>query len=195
VSGFGLLGDTSYIRQLSQSPSVVYTIVLLALVVLAVVSLAPRRRALLTLTGASLAVVLGVTTVPWGGWRNFGLTTDALDSIVRNVRPERADLTAWAHAGDGPLNVVLFVPLGFFLALLLRRPITALLACVVLSVAIECYQSSLTTRVGSFADVVANGLGAAAGAVLAAAVLVVWRPQLHPPTSPVRTPAGARGRS
>jgi VanZ family protein len=187
----GLLGDTGYIGQLGGSPSVIATIVLLTVVVLAVVSLAPRRRTLLLLTGASLAVVLGVTVVPWGGWQNFGLTTNALDSITRNVRPERGDLTAWAHAGDGPLNVLLFLPLGFFLALLLRRPITAAVSCVALSVAIECYQSSLTTRVGSFADVVANGLGAVAGAIAAALILVVWRPGSRKPTTTARTPVTA----
>jgi VanZ family protein len=189
----GLLGDAGHIGQFGRSPSVIATIVLLGLVVLGVVSLAPRRRTLILLTGASLAVVFGVTMVPWGGWGNFGLTTNALDSITRNVRPERADLTAWAHAGDGPLNVLLFLPLGFFLALLLRRPITAAVSCVVLSVAIECYQSSLTTRVGSFADVVPNGLGAAVGAVLATAVLVVWRPGSRKPVAPAhRSPVSAR---
>ena len=188
-----LLGNAGYIGQFSSSPSVIATIVLLGLVVLAVVLVAPRRRTLLLLTGASLAVVLGVTMVPWGGWGNFGLTTNALDSITRNVRPERADLTAWAHAGDGPLNVILFVPLGFSLALLLRRPVTAALTCVVLSVAIECYQSSLTTRVGSFADVVANGLGAVAGAIAATLILLVWRPGSRRPASPARrTPVSAR---
>jgi VanZ family protein len=187
----GLLGDSGYVRHFSRSPSVITTIVLLTLVVLAVVALAPRRRTLLTLSGASLAVVLGVTMVPSGGWRNFGLTAHALDSITRNVRPERGDLTAWAHTGDGPLNVLLFVPLGFFLALLLRRPVTATVGCVALSVAIECYQSSLTTRVGSFADVVANGLGAAGGAVAAAVVLLVWRPGSGRPAAPPRrTPVG-----
>jgi VanZ family protein len=189
----GLLGSAGYVGQFSSSPSVLATIVLLGLVVLAVVSLAPRRRTLLLLTGASLAVVLGVTLVPWGGWRNFGVTTNAVDSITRNVRPERADLTAWAHAGDGPLNVLLFLPLGFFLALLLRRSITATVSCVALSVAIECYQSSLTTRVGSFADVVANGLGAVVGAVLATVVLLVWRPGSRKPATPAhRTPVAAR---
>jgi VanZ family protein len=187
----GLLGDPRYIRQFSDSPSVVVTIALLTLVVLAVVSLARRRRSLLALTGASLAVVAGVTMVPSGGWRNLGLTTDPLDSITRNVRPERADLTAWAHTGDGPLNVVLFLPLAFFLALLLRRPLTAALACVVLSVGIECYQSALTTRVGSFADVVANGVGATAGAALAAVVLAVWRPA--PPRPRAGAAAAGRG--
>jgi VanZ family protein len=189
----GLLGNAGYIGQFSSSPSVIATIVLLGLVVLAVVGLAPRRRTLLLLTGASLAVVLGVTMVPWGGWRNFGLTTNALDSISRNVRPERADLTAWAHAGDGPLNVLLFLPLGFFLALLLRRPITAAVTCVVLSVGIECYQSSLTTRVGSFADVVANGLGAAGGALVAALILLVWRPGSRRPATPARRTPMATG--
>lgn len=188
-----LLGNAGYIGQFSSSPSVIATIVLLGLVVLAVVGLAPRRRTELLLTGASLSLVLGVTMVPWGGWRNFGLTANALDSITRNVRPERADLTAWAHAGDGPLNVILFIPPGLSLALLLRRPITAALTCVVLSVAIECYQSSLTTRVGAFADVVANGLGAAAGAVLATLILLVWRPGPGKPATPAyRTPVGTR---
>jgi VanZ family protein len=187
----GLLGDTGYIGQFTGSPSVIATIFQLCLVVLAVVSLARRRRTLLLFTGASLSVVLGVTMVPWGGWRNFGLTTNALDSITRNVRPERADLTAWAHAGDGPLNVLLFLPLGFFLALLLRRPITAALLCVVLSVAIECYQSSLTTRVGSFADVVANGLGAVLGAVAATVILLVWRPGSRETAPAERTPVSA----
>jgi VanZ family protein len=180
VSG---LGDTGYVRAFLHSPSIVDTIFLIGLVVLAVVIVAPRRRALLLFTGASLAAVLGVTTVPWGGWRNFGVTTNALDSIVRNVSPERTDLTEWMHTGDGPLNVVLFVPLGFFLALLLRRPITAALACGLLSVAIECYQSALTTRVGSFADVVANGLGATAGAAVAGILLIAWR--FRPATTPV----------
>jgi VanZ family protein len=64
---------------------------------------------------------------------------------------------------------------------------------VVLSVAIECYQSSLTTRVGSFADVVANGLGAAVGAVLATMILLVWRPgSRKPATQAHRTPVTAR---
>lgn len=171
MSGDGLLGDPVYIRQFSGSPSVVATIALLGLLALAVGGLVPRRRGLTSLTGLAVAVVLGVTLVPSGGWRNFGITTNAWDSIQRNVRPERADLTAWVHAGDGPLNVILFVPLGLFLALLLRRPLTAVIACVVLSIGIECYQSSLTTRVGSFTDVVANGVGAVLGAALATAIL------------------------
>src|SRR4051794_33273362 len=70
------------------------------------------------------------------------------------------DLTAWAHAADGPLNVVLFVPLGFLLDLLLRRPVRAAPACAALSLGIEGYQAALTSPGGAFADVVANSLGA-----------------------------------
>jgi VanZ family protein len=166
------MGDPRYVHQFSASASVMGTITLLAVLAVLVAGVAPRRRLLVALSGLSLAVVLGVTLVPGGGWRNFGLTTGVVDSMVRNVRPEQGDLTAWMHTGDGPLNVLLFVPLGFFLALLLRRPVSAALVGVLLSVAIECYQSSLTTRVGSFTDVVANGLGASLGAVAAGVILV-----------------------
>lgn len=166
------MGDPRYVHQFSASRSVVGTIALLMVVAALVALASPRRRGLVALTGVSLAGVLGLTLVPGGGWRNFGLTTGVLDSITRNVRPEQGDLTAWLHTGDGPLNVLLFIPLGFFLALLLRRPVTATVAGVVLSIAIECYQSSLTTRVGSFTDVVANGSGAALGAAAAAVVLL-----------------------
>jgi VanZ family protein len=168
-------GDNVYVRQFSGSPSVVLTIVLLSLLALVLAAAVPRRRLLVGLTGLAVAVVLGVTTVPNGGWRNFALTTGALDSIRRNVRPERADLTAWAEVGDGPLNVLLFVPVGLFLALLLRRPVAALALCVVLSVLIECYQSSLTTRVGDFTDVVANGIGSTVGVAAAAVLLGLGR--------------------
>jgi hypothetical protein len=170
-----LVTDDRYVRQFSDSPSVVATIALLSLLVLGLAAAVPRRRLLVGLTGLALAVVLGVTTVPSGGWRAFGLTTGVLDSIRRNVRPEGGDLTAWAGNGDGPLNVLLFVPAGLFLALLLRRPVTALVLCVALSLLVECYQSALTTRVGSFTDVVANGLGAAVGAGAAAVLLGLGR--------------------
>jgi hypothetical protein len=166
-------GGVDYLAMFERAPSVPATIaagVLLAVLLAAVVR---TRRLLTALTGAALAVVLGVTLVPSGGWSAFHLTADVPASILANVRPHAGDLTAWMHAADGPLNVVLFVPLGFLLALLLRRPISAALACVALSLAIECYQSALTTRVGAFADVVANGLGAGIGALLALVVLAV----------------------
>src|SRR5206468_213060 len=93
-----------------------------------VVALVPGDDVPAALAGGALAVVLGLTIVPWAGWSSFALGSDVPGSILANLRPHPGDLTAWAHAADGPLNVLLFVPLGFFLALLLRRPVRAALA-------------------------------------------------------------------
>ncbi|MGY1806349.1 VanZ family protein [Blastococcus sp. SYSU D00669] len=164
-----------YLDTIARAPSVPATVaagVLLAVLLAAVVR---RRRGLTFLTGAGLAVVLGVTIVPWGGWTAFGLEDDVPAHVLADLAPRPGDLTAWQHAGDGPLNVVLFVPLGFLLALLLRAPVRGALACALLSLGIECYQAALTSRVGAFADVVANSLGAALGATAALVVLVVAR--------------------
>ncbi|WP_369138402.1 VanZ family protein [Modestobacter versicolor] len=158
--------------------AVLATTGLLAVLALAGAALTPPSRSpsvrlLVAGTGLSLAVVLGLTVVPTGGWQRFGVAPGALDSIARNLRPLPGDLTAWTHTSDGPPNVALFVPLGLFLALLLRRPLAAAAAAVVLSAAIECYQAALTTRVGAFADVVANGLGGLLGAALAGVLLLL----------------------
>ena len=177
----GSLADGSRMVQMfTGSRSVLATITALALLALLAAVVVRRRRILTALTGLSLAVVLGVTLVPTGGWRWFAVEPGALRSIMVNLRPAEADLTAWLTAADGPANVVLFVPLGFFLALLLRAPVRAAVLAVGLSVLVECYQASLTTRVGSFADVVANGLGAVVGVVAAALVLALTRPLLRP---------------
>jgi VanZ like family len=172
-----------YVDMIARAPSVPATIAIGVVLAVVVAAVARTRRVLTFLTGAALAVVLGVTVVPSGGWTAFGLEDHMAASILANVWPQSGDLTAWMHATDGPLNVVLFVPLGFFLALLLRRPVRAALLCAVLSLGIECYQASLTSRVGAFADVVANSLGAAIGALMALLVLVVVRPA---PTRQVR---------
>jgi len=162
-----------YVEAFYRSPSVLATILLGTVLALMVAGAAQHRRVLVALTGTSIAVVLGVTVVPSGGWRSFAVESDALRSIAVNVRPGPGDLTAWTQAGDGPLNVLLFVPLGGLLALLLRHPLAAAAASSALSLAIECYQASLTTRVGAFADVVANSLGAALGAAAAGLVLAL----------------------
>ena len=159
-----------------RAPSVPTTIAVGVLLALAVAAVVRARRVLTFLTGVALAVVLGVTVVPWGGWSALHLVHDVPASILANVRPTAGDLTAWTQTTDGPPNVALFVPLGLFLALLLRRPLTAALLCVLLSLGIECYQAALTTRVATFADVVANGIGAGIGALAAVVVLLLARP-------------------
>ncbi|NYJ07021.1 VanZ family protein [Petropleomorpha daqingensis] len=169
-------GGVDYLAMFERAPSVPTTIAAGLLLAVLVAALVRRHRVLTFLTGAALAVVLGVTVVPSGGWSALHLVDDVPASILANVRPQASDFTAWTQTADGPLNVVLFVPLGLFLALLLRRPIRAVLLCVALSMAIECYQAALTTRVATFADVVANGVGAGIGALAAVVILLLARP-------------------
>jgi glycopeptide antibiotics resistance protein len=169
-------GGVDYLAMFERAPSVPATIAAGVLLAVLVAAVSRTRRMLTALTGIALAVVLGVTLVPSGGWSALHLVDDVPASILANLRPQPGDLTAWMHTADGPLNVVLFVPLGFLLALLLRRPVRAALACAALSLAIECYQCALTSRVGAVADVVANSLGGAIGALVAVVVLAVTRP-------------------
>jgi VanZ family protein len=96
-------------------------------------------------------------------------------------RPPLGDalgMLTWARASRADMfnNVLLYVPLGFALALLLERPLgrTAMLfaataAGVALSVALEIVQASIATRVPSLTDLSLNTLGAAAGAIAGSA--------------------------
>ena len=163
-------GSAAWAAVFGNGEAVLGTLCLLGALACAVAAFS-RARLLVAATGLSVAAALAVTVVPGGGWSGFAVTPRALDSIRANLAPQPGDLSAWARTADGPPNVALFVPVGLFLALLLRRPLTAAVAAGALSVAIECYQASLTTRVGSFADVVSNGLGAVLGAALAALLL------------------------
>ncbi|MEU2351102.1 VanZ family protein [Modestobacter sp. NPDC049651] len=167
--------DGWYVAHFATDPSVLATMAVVAGLGAAAALVVPRRRAATALTGLTLAVVLGVTVVPSGGWGDLSVVPGALDSIARHLRPDDAGLAAWTSAPDAALNVALFVPLGAALTLLLHRPVMATLAATALSVAVESWQATLTTRVSSFADVVCNGLGAAAGAAVAGLALLVVR--------------------
>lgn len=95
---------------------------------------------------------------------------------------------------EAQANVALFVPAGFLLTILLLRPLLAVAACLVGSMAIEWVQLEyLTTRVADAGDVVHNGLGGFIGAVVAAPL--AWlvgrslrnrrRAAMPPPAQPV----------
>lgn len=72
-------------------------------------------------------------------------------------------------------NVLFFMPLGFFLAVGLRRPITACVLGTAASGLIESGQHLfLPNRFATLTDVVANSLGCALGVGM---WLVVWRIQ------------------
>ncbi|GAA2114649.1 hypothetical protein GCM10009759_59070 [Kitasatospora saccharophila] len=74
---------------------------------------------------------------------------------------------------QGLMNVALYVPLAFFGVLALRRPLTVLASCVVLSAATELCQTLLGTgRACDSADFLDNALGALIGTV--AGVLGAW---------------------
>ncbi len=74
-------------------------------------------------------------------------------------------------------NIVMFVPIGFFGALALPRLRWLVVpAAIVASAGIELLQfARLPDRVGTPRDVVANGIGALVGYLLAAGVLLVLR--------------------
>ena len=71
-------------------------------------------------------------------------------------------------------NIVMFVPLGFLLALLFGRRLwwAAALVCLGLSAGIELYQFvSLPARYATLQDVIANTSGGLAGALIAAPLI------------------------
>lgn len=166
-----LLTDRYLVHFLS-SPSAVATFVALGLVAVVVALAARRRRLLVLTTGLAAAAVGGFTLAPARGWTTLALLPQPLGAVRDALRPSVDDLGGWAVA-DGPANVALFVPLAVCAGLLLRRPLGAFVVCLVLSVLVESYQAATGTRVGTFTDVVSNGVGALLGSLLSALVLVV----------------------
>jgi len=89
-----------------------------------------------------------------------------------------------ASQAEALANVALFVPAGFLLTIVLRRPLLAAILCAGVSVCIELAQLRyLPSRVPSLADVEHNGLGALIGGVLAGTLLVAqhWFGSSRPP--------------
>ena len=73
-------------------------------------------------------------------------------------------------------NILLFVPFGFLFTLILRRAHYVVLpAAVVVTVAVESWQSLVDERTSSILDIVANVTGACLGILLAALVRLARR--------------------
>ncbi len=125
-----------------------------------------RRHPILTLsTLAYLGVVAWLTLSPQAA-------SSASNPLWRLARLfGRYEATDWItfNALEFGANVAMFVPIGVFLVLLLGRQQwwLATLVGVVLTVAIEYAQSFLPYRVTDTRDLIANGLGAVAGTLLA----------------------------
>ena len=122
--------------------------------------LLPRYLAL-----AYLALIVYASLHPFANWRNSGLSPFAFLGA------------AWPRYWTGfdlSINALAYLPLGFLLALTLRRlpgrltpAITALLLGASVSFALECVQTWLPSRVPSNLDLACNTVGAALGALLA----------------------------
>lgn len=85
------------------------------------------------------------------------------------------DLAWWGDGADAPANVLLFLPVGYFLRLTLRRdhphPLRMAMAFgAALSAGIEMLQLFLPDRLSSLSDVLSNTAGAGAGALLCGAM-------------------------
>lgn len=128
---------------------------------LRILNLAPRL--LRRLFAAWLAATLVATFYPFWPLR----TTPRHFSPASRLGP-----------ADFLLNIVLFLPCGALLKLLGRRASMATAAGALLSLGIESAQMYLPTRYPSQLDVLANTLGAFAGAILAARL---FRPPRPPP--------------
>ncbi|HEV7949290.1 MAG TPA: VanZ family protein [Glaciihabitans sp.] len=73
-------------------------------------------------------------------------------------------------------NIVMFLPIGFLVALLLPSQVwwLALLICPILSGGIELIQANfLSARFATITDVIANSIGATIGALLAGTLLAI----------------------
>lgn len=119
----------------------------------------PRYLAL-----AYLILIVYASLHPFSGWRDPGLSP---------IFFLEAGWPRYWTLFDLAVNVLAYLPLGFFLALTLRRlPGRLTPACValvlgaVLSLGLECAQSWLPSRVASNLDLACNTIGAGLGALL-----------------------------
>ena len=149
--------------------------VLLVLASVAGVPLARRARRPLPLVLLGLwavAVIPAFTLVPDFGFSEYGRALWEPSRIALELGGGWSSaLLAWAHGTDGPLNVVLFLPAGLFLAVAMRRPARTVLGLGLLSLSIEVIQAWSGTRSGSPGDCGANVLGAAVGAAAAGLIM------------------------
>lgn len=131
---------------------------------------AKRKPVTLTvLCGVSLAGVVAATLFPRAGTDQLSTRTCQVAGSLRGVLSTQ----------QGQMNVALFVPLCFFCAMLLRRPLLVLAAGIVLSAGIEVAQAVLPLgRACDTGDFMANVIGTAAGTVLGTGAVLAARKRL-----------------
>lgn len=121
----------------------------------------------LTCLAVCLAVVLAATLSPTPLDQGYQGAIDKLLGVLH-----RQGVPEWFGYGklEFSANIVMFVPIGFLVALLLPAPVwwISLLLCPALSVSIELTQGALlSARFASGADVAANTVGGVVGILIA----------------------------
>jgi VanZ family protein len=153
-----------------------------------------RHPVLSLLTGGYLAFVAWLTLTPQvDAAGRISLIYRALDALHRRGYLMTIDDTELEFLG----NIALFVPVGMFLLLLFGSRLwwVALTASFAMTTFIEIAQRSIPGRVADERDLVANGLGAVIGVLVA---LVLTMPatlrrrhqRQDTTTAAVRVPAG-----
>jgi len=126
----------------------------------------PVTAALLVLTSAAIVALL----VALSG-RAYAAPTDALDAMLRGSLTRGRFL---AFLMPVIANMLLFVPWGFFAFVVLDRPersrkrtyIATFIAALFFAAGIQVWQQLLPMRITKPSDVLANAIGATAGAAL-----------------------------
>jgi VanZ family protein len=125
-----------------------------------------RHPALSLLTGGYLAFVAWVTLTPQAyASAHIGIIYRVLDALHRRGHLLSIDDVELEFLA----NIALFVPVGMFLLLLVGTRFwwAALIASFALTAFIEAAQRSIPGRVPDEQDLIANGLGAVIGALVA----------------------------
>lgn len=127
-----------------------------------------RHPILSALTLAYLAVVAWLTLTPVSTTFETGLLGRLARVLARHPATEWFTFMRLEFIA----NIAMFVPFGIFLLLLLgrRRWWLAIVLAVVLTASIEFTQQFIPSRVPDMRDLLANGIGAVVGTLLALAL-------------------------
>jgi hypothetical protein len=128
--------------------------------------------------GSALAILVSTVSRRGDGRARGGVQLVPLRTL-RTYRYDHSDLVIYLLG-----NVALFVPLGFFLYLALRRLAVTTGVCTAVSMSVEILQLPIWTRSSDVDDVLTNTAGGFLGAIAGFAVLQLYRairPTAHGP--------------
>jgi hypothetical protein len=130
--------------------------------------------------GSLLAILVGTISRRGDGRAAGGVQLIPLHTL-RGYRYDSSDLVIYLLG-----NVALFVPLGFFGYLALRRLIVVATLCALVSVGVEILQLPIWTRSSDVDDVLTNTTGGVLGALAGVIVLAGYRAAKTSGSGPIR---------